>query len=541
MLDATGKKLLQLLEPDHPLELRCCAAQVLGTIGTRDVQLATGLCQALRDPEASFRIPVMAAIGQLKIDQALPQLLALIRAGGVEAEVAAQAAARLGAKGIRALQDLMGQVPPGLRRRIASALPAGGTAGAGTATIDVLLDSDPGVVDAAVRSLLGEIASFSAAQRRALVDHVLEIVKPRKGSSLAPPSETALVRLLAALGDPRSAAAFWPRIEPPHPPELRAAALQALGALSPSVDKEKLKRLLDCACDADFRVAAPALMILKTVSVADRALDDWLVLLDAPDPAVRRFALERLADKDTPKVAEALLRQLRHPDPALRNEARARLAETKHGREALAVALRETTSVDEAWTFARAQAPFVRDYPAGLRGKLFSQACTYLEAGDRRADALLFLLREADAAALREQLEARALGLRKKKAYAAALIYWRLLTRDPACGEALRFEMAACGLKVSEHDLAVESRTADPSLQQFARLIHSHDVDPAERLKQAKWLAPEDWFYVGFHFAEGNRQEREFGAQALRLAIQRSPRSKLAKDAKSKLRSTGLA
>jgi hypothetical protein len=131
--------------------------------------------------------------------------------------------------------------------------------------------------------------------------------------------------------------------------------------------------------------------------------------------------------------------------------------------------------------------------------------------------------------------------LRKKKAYAEALIYLRLLARDPACGEALRFEMAACGLKLSEHDLASEARTADPSLQQLARLVHSYDIDPAERLKQAKWMAPEDLFYVGFHFVEGNRQEREFGAAALRLVIQRSPRSKLAKDAKSKLRSTGLA
>jgi hypothetical protein len=217
------------------------------------------------------------------------------------------------------------------------------------------------------------------------------------------------------------------------------------------------------------------------------------------------------------------------------------LAQTQHGREALATALLTAQSADEAWTFARAQGPFVRDYPAGLRAKLFSQACTYLEAGDRRADALLFLLRDADSAALREQLEARASALRKKKAYATALIYLRLLTRDPASGEALRFEMAACALKVSETTLAIESRTADPSLQQFARLVHSHDVDPAERLKKAKWLAPEELFYVGFHFTEGDRQEREFGAQALRLAIQRGPRSKLAKDAKSKLRSAGLS
>ena len=282
-------------------------------------------------------------------------------------------------------------------------------------------------------------------------------------------------------------------------------------------------------------------MILKTISVTDRTLQDWLVLLQAPDVAVRRFALGKLAGKETPQVADGLLRQLSHPDQNLREEARARLVQTEHGREALAAALLDAQSPAEAWSLTRAQAPIVRTYPAKLRARLFSQACAYLEAGDRRADALLFLVHEADATAFREQLETRALALRKKKAYAVALIYFRFLAREPACGEAIRFEMAACGLKISERDLAIESRTADPSLQQFARLVHSHDLDPAERLKQAKWLTPEELFYVGFHFVEGNRQEREFGAAALRLVMQRSPRSKLAKDAKSKLRSAGLA
>lgn len=540
MLDATGKKLLRLLQPDCPLDLRCAAAKVLGELGTREAQIATALCEALGDPDPALRHHVLTAIGQLKIEQALPQLLVRVQEGGPEAEVAAQAAARMGPKGTRALQNLMNQVAPGLRRRIASALGAGGTASAGTASVDVLLDKDPGVVDAAARSLIALVPSLSTAQRQALADHVLELLKPRKGAHLPAASETALIRLLAALGDPRGALIFWTRIEPPHPPELQAAALQALGTLPLSVGKEQRQRLLACACHSDFRVAAPALMILKGIPVTERTLREWLVLLDAPDAAVRRFALEKLAGHDSPEVADGLLRQLRHPDQSLREEARARLAQMESGREALAAALLHAESPEEAWTLARAQAPLVRSYPAELRTKLFAQACTHLEAGDRRADALLFLLREADPAALRDQLEARALSLRKKKAYATALIYLRLLTRDPACAEALRFEMAACALKVSEHDLAVDSRANDPCLQQFARLIHSHDVDPAERLQQAKWLAPEDLFYVGFHFAEGNRAEREFGAQALRTVIQRSPRSKLAKDAKSKLRSAGL-
>jgi HEAT repeat protein len=540
MLDATGKKLLRLLDPNLPLELRCAAVKILGEIGIRDGQIATALCRILDDPEQILRLQALDAIGQLRIDQALPQLLIRIQEGGAEAEVAAQAAARLGSKGTRALQELMKQVAPGLRRRIAGALAAGGTAAAETATVDILLDKDPGVVDAAVRSLIAEVPSFSPAQRRTLADHILELVKPRRGSPLPTASETALIRLLAALGDPRGANAFWARIESPHPPELRATALQALGTLRLCHGKEKLSRILACACVPDFRVAAPALMILKAVPVTDVAAHDWLILLDAPDVAVRRFAVEKLAGKDLPEVAEALLRQLQHPDPGLRKEARARLAETEHGREALARELLDAPSSDEAWMLARAQQPFVQTYSAGLRKKIFAEACKYLEAGDRRAEALLFLLREADPA-VREQLEARALAGRRKKAYETALKYLRFLLRDPACGETLRFEAAACALKLSNHDLSTDSRTADPGLQQLARLVHSHDVDPADRLKQAKWLAPEDLFYVGFHFIEGNRQEREFGSQALRLAIQRSPRSKLAKDAKSKLRSAGYA
>ena len=96
----------------------------------------------------------------------------------------------------------------------------------------------------------------------------------------------------------------------------------------------------------------------------------------------------------------------------------------------------KSASADEAWALARAQAGLVGEYPPALRKQLLTRACGYLEEGDRRADALLFLLREADHRELRDRLEERALALRKKKDYATALIYLRLLGRDPACGPA---------------------------------------------------------------------------------------------------------
>src|ERR1700687_2008896 len=162
MADATFKKLLQLLEPAHPPPLRRAAAVVLCEIGDKDKQLAEALCTLLDDPDAGLRIEVMKAVGRLHIEQGLPRLLARVSAGGEEADFAAQAAARLGAKGIRALQDIMPRTAPGLRRRIAAAIARSGTAKAELSALDTLLDADAGLVDAVCRTLIGEVRTLAA-------------------------------------------------------------------------------------------------------------------------------------------------------------------------------------------------------------------------------------------------------------------------------------------------------------------------------------------------------------------------------------------
>jgi hypothetical protein len=484
----------------------------------------------------------MEAVGKLRVEQALPRVLSRVTEGGAESDAAALAAARLGTRGTRALQELMPKVAPGLRRRIAAALAAAGTAPAETAALDTLLDKDPGVVDSAASSLIAEINHLNRSHRQALAEHLLELLRRNKKTPLPLASETAMIRLLAALGDPRAEAIFWERTEPPHPPELRIAALQALGKLDAAPGKDHLRQLFACAADSDFRVAAPALMILKSVPINARAVRDWLPLLDAPDVAVRRLAIDKVGSQDSAEVAAALLGQLNHPDRALRQDALTCLAKLEQGRKALAEALLDAESPDEAWALARAQTSLVRDYAPALRKQLFGRACAYLDEGDRRAEALLFLLREADPRALRDQLEERAVALRKKKNYPGALAYLRLLGRDPACGATVRLELASCGLKVSSRELAVEARAADPCLQQFAGLIHSHEAELLDFAKKAKWLDADDLFYLGFHFAEQekDRQERQFGGEVLHLVVKRSPRSKLARDARAKLGREGL-
>jgi HEAT repeat protein len=533
------KQLLQLMAPDRPLEVRCATALVLGEAGVKDADAARALCDALQDPQPALRLQAIKAVGKLRVEQALPQLLERIKEGGEEAEQAALAAARLGAKGTRALQDLMPRVAPGLRRYVAAALAAAGTPSADAAALTVLLDKDPGVVEAAVRSLTAQIPTWGAKQRTGLADALLELL----GNKKAPPpaaSESAVVRLVAALDDPRAAAVLWDRIVPPHPPEVRAAALQALGKWVESPGKEQLKRLFTCAADANFRVAAPALVILKGLPVGAGALPEWLSLLHAPDLAVRHLAVEKVGDKDKPEVAAALLEQLGHPDRNLREAALARLARLDSGRDALTKELLAAETPDRAWALAKAEERFAAEYPASWREKVFNRACAHLEAGDRRADALLFLLRAAGEAELRDHLEERALYWRKKKEYANALLYLRLLARDPASGFPIRFELAACGLKVSGHDLAPEARAADPCLQQFANLCEGYEAEMLKEIEKAKWLEPEDLYYLGFHLAEHEGRQKQCGGKVLNLVLKRASRTKLGQAAKSKLRGAGL-
>lgn len=540
MLDATTKNLLKLLRPENPVEVRSAAALVLGEVGARDPEVSRALCEGLADPDKSVRLQVTGTIARLRIESALPRLLERIAGGGEEGEAATQAAARLGSRGTKALHDLMAKVAPGVRRKIAAALAAAGTPSAENMAVDTLLDSDPGVVDAAARTLIAEVPSLSEHHRHTLAKHLLDLLGTGRKSRLAPVSETAILRLLSALGDQGAEAVFWEHTKPTYPAEVRAAALQAVGQWVKSASKDKQKQLFACAADQDFRVAAPALMILKTLPAADKNLADWLALLDAPDVAVRRAAVEKVGDRDSPAVAAALLKQLHHPDKALREAALVCLLRQRHGRKKLIEGLLGAQTSDETWLLARAQAGAAREYTTEQRKRIFARACNYVDAADRRADALLFLLREADSRQLQDMLADRALALRKKKNYAGALPYLRLLARDPACGIPLRFELACCGLKTSDHELTAEARAADHCLEQFGRLLPDHHDELLKFINKAKWLDAADLFYLGFHFAEKDRRDKEFGGQVLRLVIKRWPRAKWAKDAKSKLRREAL-
>jgi HEAT repeat protein len=532
-----NNKIVRLLQAEQPPDVRGAAALVLGELGGRDAEVNRALLDRLDDENPAVRLRVIAAIGKLRVEAALSKLVERIPRGGEEADQAAQAVARLGAKGTKALQEMLHRVVPGVRPYIAAALTG---AAAGAPDVSVLLDREHSIVEAATHSLLQQIPTFSPNERKELAEQILKLVGKKK-TVLPPVNETAMVRVLSALDDERAAPLLWERVLPPHPASVRAAALQAVGKWLDSPGKENWQRLFTCAGDRDFRIVAPALMILQRLPVQKKIVGEWLPLFRAPDMAARRLAVEKVGDHDTPEVAEALLAQIGHPDRALREGSLAKLAALEHGRKALTKAMLKEETVDRTWALARAQVSLAKKYPAKWRDEVFAQACQYLEANDRRADPLLFLLREVDATQLRDRLEERAVAWRKKKEYATALLYLKLLGRDPACGFATRLELGAVGLRLSSHELAQEVRDNDPCLHQFAILLQQDETELFRQVEKMKWLDADDLYYLGFHFVEQGTKGKKFGSDALHLLIKRSPRTKLAQSARSKLRIAGMA
>ena len=281
MSDATTKKIIHLLTDNSDAFVRTAAARLLGELAAKDKDVGAGLLQAVEDKEQSVRLEAIHSLGKLGFDTALARLIEFIKQGGEESEAAADAAAKLGAKAVRGLQELMGHVSPGLRRRIAGAMAASGAVGAHSAGVQALLDTDPGVVEAAARALLIRIPDLPAAGRRDLGDQVLAALTPAKGQILPGVSEAALLRVLAGLRDPRGEKHFWSRLAPAHQETVRLAALQALGSLELTAKKEQLELLLACAVDTNFRIAAPALMLLKSIEPARALIPRWVKLFDA--------------------------------------------------------------------------------------------------------------------------------------------------------------------------------------------------------------------------------------------------------------------
>ncbi|HJZ83917.1 MAG TPA: HEAT repeat domain-containing protein [Polyangia bacterium] len=536
------KKVCQLLQ--HPrIERRCAAAMVLGELG--DKAAAPALIGALSDGDPLVQLYALEALDRLGAGaQAAKQILPLLESH--DDQVRTRAAAMLAGSGARAAEALRRELHPDTpiaRRRTAVHVLAQQRS---AAALDALLGAfaDEALAEHALNALRAEIDGLEAKERKLIADRAEALLAQEKKH---PRAAAYALRLLGYLGDPATVRSILAHAGGRHPPEVRAAALAALRRPLAHMHNGKREdiasKLLSFLDDEDATVAREALDTLQGLPLPDAAAKELLKLASSSRHAdTRRFAVERVGQAEVgAREAAELVAKLDAPDAAVRDAAARSLARVEAAAVPLVKALLAADSADRIRRLTGILRAHAIKLSPPLRATLAERALALADAADPLAEPMLEVLRAADPSLYAERLAARADKLRKAKRWHDAWSALRPLVRAGVpLDENTRYLIAVVGLKASGKDLLRAARSTDPALAQLVALL-GDGVPVGARLRKERDLEPDDLFYVGFNFVESSDpDEKDFGAELLEHLAESSPRSKLGKSARNKLKLAGV-
>ncbi len=534
-MDATTKKLCEMLR-DGDAELKACAARVFGELQPSDA-------------------PVLAALGDVAATGAGPAALFAVRALGASPEPAAvahlvpalagppelrkeaeEAIGRLGRGALPYLKAAFADAPMPVRKAIASALVRLGGKPALELLFRGLADGDLDLSKHICFELDQAIQKTGDADRAALVEMVHSYLAEKRTQG----NETALasgIILLGFLKSPKSKAELLSFVRPRRPPEVRRRALLALRGIAQALTAGEVAALAACLEEEDFpSVVLPTMDLLRPLPLPAACADRLVRLAGSPHQGVRDFAVYKMGRLDTPEAAKALIEQLDAPQPSVRELAVSSLQDNPAAAPLLLKRVKTEGDANRLWTVVRVLERHASEVPAAQAAALLRLMLECLEAGDRRAEPLSYLLRRVAPEQLDAALLKRATALKEKGRLPEADRLLTTLVRGGAASPEALYQAATVALKLSPKGISRSERHADPCLERFDRLVGQPDFGLATRLCSDRSVTPQELFYVGFHFAEQLGERRAFGGALLQHVVAAAPRAAVGASARNKLR-----
>jgi hypothetical protein len=352
------------------------------------------------------------------------------------------------------------------------------------------------------------------------------------------------VRLLGYLREPKLVSKILPFMAVKQPLTVRLSAIAALRrplAASKRADRA-LDKLLAAADEAAPQLGRAAVETLRGARLGEAQLPRLRELLAGRHAEVRAWAVEALGRLGGAEAVAALIRCLDGDDPATRDVSLAALRRMEDIGPALVVQLGKV--VDDPEALARSCRLLSRhggELKAAGRRKVSALAERALDEAHPAAPTLLELFASVDPAGHAALLLARAAKHRRAKRYGEALALFATLDAAEQLDDGARYSALVCGLLATADKKALaRASRANPVLRQATELAAA-GVDISVKLARERSLSAEDLFYLGFNLVEsGDDDERELGAALLQQVVTKSPRSKLGKSAKNKLKLSGL-
>jgi hypothetical protein len=366
-----------------------------------------------------------------------------------------------------------------------------------------------------------------------------------------------LLRLIGYQARPSALSLLIGHVDEDQPRPIRLAAIAAMRrivAASETKGTDKaIEVLIGLADGEDLAVAQASIDTLRGARVPERLARPFAALARSKNSAAQKLAMERLPAGGGAGAVKALVDALGGSDITARDAAARGLARAPEAVLPLTRALLSASDPDIARRYATALRQHRAHISTAAVEELVQAAGKRLEQharGKATADSVLFerLLLEtlADVAPARhvELLFDYARKLRRAGRPAEAFGALKPLLRSHADLEAAidddrRFVLAVLGLEALGQGILRASGGDAPVLEQFARLAH-RGYPVARKLAREKDVGDDDIYALGFRLLESKGgDDQELGAELMQGLIDERPRSKLAKNARNKLKLAG--
>ena len=527
-------KVIGLLE-DESVEKRIAAAIVLGELHVKRAQ--DGLVALLESEVPVLKRHAIEAMTKIGMPRKLaPRLFLLLSAHVADVREAARAAiVSFGEEIVPAIRERIPQAMPDERRALDAILAELGGKDAFSALLGGLASTDAEASKQAAMAMRQHVKSAGARDRRSYLTETEKFLAKQSKAGAPANVIAAAIKIMGYLEDEKATETLLEYASnAKQPAAVRQEALIALRfALGQKKADEKkvVSALLDAAEAADRTLAHTALHTLGSMALPAGMAKRVEKLAVHPDFERARFVLEMLGRQSDAEATRVLV----HAACTLERK-RAEIAATAlAGREdavaPLTKALLETKDADRAWLLRNVLRPSAKKISSALRKQLLEESLDRLGDGARGWEALLDVVRDADADGVATALRALAQKLRKAKNDDKAAAVFGLLCRSDRATDEDRYALASLELSRAPKDTRPATRQSDESLKMVSSLL-TRGFDVGTALRKDKSLELDALYYVGFHFAEA---KAPLGEELLEEVVKKGGRTKVGKMAKNKL------
>lgn len=543
-MNPTVAKITQLLDSDD-LHLRIAAIRVVAEIGLKGKQTVQALGRCLQEPHDELRIEALRALARLGARDVISMVVPLLLTSGPLREQAMAVITAVGPSVIKQLKVLYPQADFHGKRAVITVLARIGGKDA-IAFLLKILPTEPFEIQKHLTFSISEaLDRMTPAAQTPIFTMVVRLLKDKRLGK-HPQIVVTVAVLLGRFKGPtlagRARAQLKQLAEKKYAPEIRRHALLSFGRLlgEGKTAPADLQFLFKGLCDDDWHnVAQHALAGLQRLPLEEKVFPRLIELLHrSPHFSVHIHIFERLQNSDRPDVAQAILPFLADSRFRVREAAEVALRKMPTSIESLFQLLMKTEDLEVT---QRINA-ILRDFPQETRVKYVDRAVKRLlslfESNDPHYKSFLEFVKGLDPQLLRKRIYEKVHALKKSRSRErweriAALV--QLLWDNHLITAEGRYLLAVALVRLSAKDLAPAARRANLGLRVIRSLIYDDFDELVKRLKTDKDLKPEDYYYLGFHFAEEGDDMRPFATTMLEHLAKKHPTGSAGKHARHKL------